>query len=151
MQRISPRRLVVITAMLAIFATAPSGAARASDGSIGATSRGTVQISVSVAPRMTVSRDMLAARPTGGSNAAEEHLCLSSNGPGSYSVRISGEAGGAGAGPGSGRSFSFPSGLSATDPDRTGRGVCSVASQRIALPADPAGARASLLLLIAPD
>lgn len=93
-QGLSLKMLVSLAAMLALLplATCPLSAGGLSDGSIGATSRGTVQISVSVAPRITIGRIAVAGAAVAG---VRERLCLSSNDSGAVSVRIFAEAGGA--------------------------------------------------------
>lgn len=91
---LSLKMLASITAMLAMLpiATAPLRAAGGAEGSIGATSRGTVQISVSVAPRIRIGHDSEVEWAMEGGG---ERFCLSSNDSGAFSVRISDEARGA--------------------------------------------------------
>jgi hypothetical protein len=165
-------RAICASALLLLlpFGSAALHAAPVAAGRMGATARATVQISVSVAPRLEVSRSLAVAAESGG--AGTERFCVWSNtGVGSYSISAS-EAPDPGAGDPAGGGFAFDvqlagleagtaplslaPGLSATGLRAEAQGACR-SGRLVIRPANMAGdnptARRSgaLLLLIAPD
>ena len=163
-QGLSLRMVASMTAFLALLplATAPLVAAGVADGSIGATSRGAVLISVSVAPRIRIGHDPAVEPALAGGG---ERFCLSSNDHGAYRVRVADERGGADGAP-LPISLEMPDegGLAGAGPDRVGSvslgraaplplALTACASRSVIVrAANLRGNRGGpLLLLIAPD
>ena len=166
-------RAICASALLLLlpFGSAALHAAPVAAGRMGATARATVQISVSVAPRLEVSRSLAVAAESGGAAGAERFCIWSNTGVGSYSISAS-EAPDPGAGDPAGGGFAFDvqlaglkagaaplslaPGLSATGLRAEAPGACR-SGRLVIRPANMAGdnptARRSgaLLLLIAPD
>ena len=86
----APLRLVRAWALLLLpFGTATVHAEPAATGRMGPTSRATVRISLSVAPRLEVSRSAVEAAGSSGSAGSQSFCVWSNSGVGSYSISAS--------------------------------------------------------------